>query len=101
MLVQSHTGTIELLPALPRTWPTGRISGLRARGGFEVSLSWLDGRLQTVEILSHQGGECRLESRLSDIFHLDSESNLDLLEASHAGSKRIPNISYFENFNYM
>jgi alpha-L-fucosidase 2 len=56
MLVQSHTGEIELLPALPSAWPTGRVSGLRARGGFDVEFSWHAGRLVEAVLVSRLGG---------------------------------------------
>jgi len=50
MLVQSQAGEIELLPALPKAWPTGSISDLRTRGGYEVSLEWKDGKLAATTI---------------------------------------------------
>ena len=62
MLVQSHMGFIQFLPALPSAWPDGEIKGIRARGGFEIDLSWKDGELASAEILSTKGGECRIHS---------------------------------------
>ncbi|UFH55424.1 glycosyl hydrolase family 95 catalytic domain-containing protein [Spirosoma sp. KNUC1025] len=61
MLMQSSDGSLHLLPALPDVWPTGRISGLRARGGFEVvSMEWKDGKLNKVAVKSNLGGNLRL-----------------------------------------
>ena len=55
MLLQSQTGEIELLPALPTAWPSGNISGLRARGGYAVSEEWKDGKLVSATIKNVSG----------------------------------------------
>jgi len=60
MLAQSHTGRIHLLPALPRAWPTGKVAGLCARGGFEVDVSWEGGRLTRAVIHSKAGLPCKV-----------------------------------------
>jgi len=60
MLLQSHEGFIDLLPALPHTWKTGAYSGLVARGNFEVSAKWADGQAQKFIIKSNVGGICQL-----------------------------------------
>jgi len=62
MLMQSHAGVLHLLPALPTAWPEGKITGLRARGGFEVDIEWKDGMLNKAVITSHLGGNCRLRT---------------------------------------
>ncbi|GHV59326.1 hypothetical protein AGMMS49579_26930 [Spirochaetia bacterium] len=58
MLLQSHEGYIAPLPALPDAWRTGSYTGLVARGNFEVSAEWENGRAKCFRIKSNKGGEC-------------------------------------------
>lgn len=90
MLLQSQQRTpagavlIDLLPALPAAWPTGSITGLRARDGFVVDLTWSHGRLDRVHLLSLLGAPCRLRigTRSIDLTtrqseHLTFDGNLN------------------------
>ena len=62
MLVQSHEGVIDLLPAVPNEWGTGRFDGVRVRGGFELNMAWKDKKITTVEIHSLAGKLCRINA---------------------------------------
>jgi alpha-L-fucosidase 2 len=63
MLLQSHRGRIKLLPALPRAWPRGSVSGLRARGGFELDIRWDAGQLESVVVTNLAGERGKLVYR--------------------------------------
>lgn len=60
MLVQSQLGTIDILPALPDALPSGKIAGVCARGGFELTFEWQNGKLQKLQVLSKAGQKCSL-----------------------------------------
>ncbi len=65
ILLQSHENEIHLLPALPKDWPSGKISGLRARGGYEVSEEWKEGKL-VVATLKNVSGSGKMPVRYGD-----------------------------------
>jgi alpha-L-fucosidase 2 len=62
MLVQSHDGVMQLLPALPSAWPTGKVTGLKTRGNFVVDMEWKDSKVTYLKITSALGGNCRIRS---------------------------------------
>jgi alpha-L-fucosidase 2 len=65
MLLQSHAGYVELLPALPAALPTGKVTGLMARGGFQVDMEWNNGILTSAKVLSKLGNQ--LEIKYGDL----------------------------------
>ena len=60
MLLQSHAAYLVPLAALPDAWSSGSVSGLMARGHFEVSMRWADKKLLQLTILSRSGGDLRV-----------------------------------------
>jgi len=60
MLLQSHRGAIRILPALPSSWKSGKVAGLKARGNFTVDIEWTGGKASNVRIVSHAGRPCTI-----------------------------------------
>ena len=76
LLLQSHTEEIELLPALPKQWPTGKVNGLRARGGLTVDLAWQEGKLTKASLHAAVAGSYKI--RYDDkVIELKTEANKD------------------------
>lgn len=74
MLIQSQSGAIRLLPALPSEWKNGEVKGLCARGGFVVDMKWESGELVTIRVFSKKGGKCKLEYNGKEIsFETENE----------------------------
>ena len=80
MLIQSHAGYVELLPTLPEEWKNGRVSGLMARGGFQVDMAWNDGKLTELQILSKLGKTLELRFASSEVSMATSSGQVITLE---------------------
>ncbi len=90
MLIQSHSGELHLLPALPTAWPKGHLRGLLARNGFEVEMEWAEGKLREAVILSRLGKPCTVRcgehaqtfpTKAGRAYHLDAA--LTMREQAH------------------
>lgn len=75
MLLQSHAGELRLLPALPAAWPSGRATGLRARGGYRVDLTWIGGEWTEASIAAERDGHCVLRLAGDIVAVTDGEGN--------------------------
>lgn len=69
MLMQSHAGYIDLLPALPAIWKDGSVTGITARGGFEIDMEWKDGQVVALQIKSLQGNKLKVISGGKTLFN--------------------------------
>lgn len=74
MLLQSHAGYIQLLPALPDAWAQGSIAGLKARGNFEVSMQWANTALEQASVRSLSGEPCRIRTSVPFAVKLGSKA---------------------------
>lgn len=87
MLIQSHDGAVHILPALPDKWKTGVVSGIMARGGFEVSMKWENGEVSEISVLSKLGGNLRIRSYTpldgKNLTKAEGKNPNSLLESAH------------------
>lgn len=70
MVLQSQHGELDLLPALPSTWETGSITGIRARGGFTIDIKWNEGNLIEAKITADNSSTCniRYKNKVQEVF---------------------------------
>lgn len=85
MLLQSHDGTIHILPALPEVWNEGSVKGLKAIGDFEVSIRWKDMQATYIEIINNQGEECII--RYPDLENAQIRVNGKIAKARKTGEE--------------
>lgn len=82
MLLQSHSGEINILPALPKEWGSGYIHGLRARNGFEVDIDWEKQELKKIRVYSLFGNKCNLRYK-EKLISFDTEKNKEYIFDKH------------------
>lgn len=86
MLIQSHAGYIQLLPALPKEWSKGSYTGLKARGNFEIGCSWTDSKLTNATIKSVKGNHCSILYTLPFIVKKGNSKVLEAVKTDIAGT---------------
>ncbi|WP_420871882.1 glycoside hydrolase family 95-like protein [Cohnella rhizosphaerae] len=74
MLLQSHRGVLQLLPAWPAAWSDGTVKGLRGRGGYTVDMAWSQGRLDRAVIRADRTGVCRIRGLGPELVELSVEA---------------------------
>ncbi|HUH46480.1 MAG TPA: glycoside hydrolase family 95 protein [Arenibacter sp.] len=73
MLMQSHNGYVNILPAIPNAWKTGKIKGIVAQNGFEISMTWKEGRLDTLQVKSLNGAHLKIKYKGLTIIETETE----------------------------
>jgi alpha-L-fucosidase 2 len=94
MLVQSHEGYIDLLPALPSTWPAGSVKGLRVRGGFELDFNWRAGRMVSATVHSTHDAMCRIMASDIRVTTASGDAIIPINDAGIAVFPTAPDASY-------
>ncbi|WKT60013.1 glycoside hydrolase family 95 protein [Microbulbifer thermotolerans] len=98
MLLQSHGQEIHLLPALPAAWPSGAVSGLRARGNTTVDMWWSKGQLQNAHITAYSSGQLKLRLPQNGNFSLRRASDNKIVGQSEGAHIKIFNAQPGESY---